>query len=292
MKKYIVFSVVSIILLVGYSAWQFSLYHDSKLHVFFCDVGQGDSILIQTPSGKTILVDGGPTDAVLSCLSAHLPFWKRSIDLMILSHPHLDHFAGFMSVLQRYEVGQFVAEDVSNNTQGYQELLDSLAQKNIPVARVLASDKFVLPDGLQLNVIGPTASFIKNTSPTGLVGETKEFASIILDLAYKQTHIVLTGDSQERELLSALSLISSTNIVLQAPHHGSATGLTKNVLEKKHVLAAAISVGAKNRYGHPALSTLIALSKAHIPMYRTDLNGTIEFISNGTTIEVNREKSN
>src|SRR6266496_901047 len=102
--KYLVLICLTVIALASLLTYQYFTFNDGKLHLIFCDVGQGDAILIKTPSDKYILIDGGPDRAVVDCLSRHMPFWKRNIDLMLLTHPHADHFFGMFYILERYNV--------------------------------------------------------------------------------------------------------------------------------------------------------------------------------------------
>src|SRR5437867_4244168 len=99
MKKVLYVTTVAVIFLIVFAFYDYSRFSDGKLHITFCNVGQGDGIFIRTPSGKNILIDGGPDKSILSCLAEHMPFWDRTIHLMFLSHPHDDHFAGLYYVI-------------------------------------------------------------------------------------------------------------------------------------------------------------------------------------------------
>src|SRR3990170_7268003 len=90
--------VFSFFVLVGILVYQYAKFNDGKVHIVFCDVGQGDAIFLRTPKGADILVDGGPNESVLACLSGHMPFWDRDLELVILTHPHADHLNGLISV--------------------------------------------------------------------------------------------------------------------------------------------------------------------------------------------------
>src|SRR3989344_499996 len=131
MKKYLLIGIALLFLLCVFSLFQYLKFSDGKLHVVFCDVGQGDGIVIRMPNGKMIVVDGGPDDAVLDCLSGHMPFWQRTIDVAILTHPHSDHLMGFLPVMQRYTVKLFATEQLVNNTASYRNLQDLLKEKKV-----------------------------------------------------------------------------------------------------------------------------------------------------------------
>lgn len=281
MKKALSLLLISLILLSGLFYYQYRKFNDSLLHVVFCNVGQGDAILIRSPQGKSILFDAGPDDGVLSCLAEHLPFWERSISMVILSHPHADHFRGLFSILDRYSIEEFDSENLDNNITEYQAIKQNIAEKGIKKRFVLRGDRFRLPDGVSIRILGPNESFLTATSPRGMVGESKEFASLIAEVSYGSFTILLTGDAQNLQLLEDITANNIKQInVLQVPHHGSATGLTSEIVQQLDPELAVISVG-KNRYGHPSKKTLGILGDRDIRILRTDQDKDVEVVSNG-----------
>ncbi|MGH7203287.1 MAG: ComEC/Rec2 family competence protein [Candidatus Levyibacteriota bacterium] len=285
MKKFVVIICGIILAFAGVAGYQYSHFHDGKLHVIFCDVGQGDAILIVTPTNKHILNDGGPDQKVMDCLARHMPFWENSIDLMILTHPHADHFFGMFEVLQKYQVKAFATEDLMNKTRGYEEFLKLLSQKQVPQRRVYAGDKWRVGQ-VSLHIVGPTEEYLSQTSPGGTIGESKEFASVITEISYGSFNVLLTGDSQASGLDNALNNINSNLIVLQSPHHGSTTGLNASVLQALAPQVAVISVGAHNKYGHPSPQTLDLYKTYGIPYHRTDQEGDVEIVSDGKSWQI------
>lgn len=279
---YALFAAISLFLLTLY---QYSRFSDNRLHIVFCDVGQGDAILITTPSRKRILIDAGPDKAVLSCLSEHMPFWDRTIDLMILTHPHLDHFYGMYYVAESYDIKAFATEDLSNQADSFKGLMQALDAQKIPKQFVAAGDKWVFADGVMFSVLAPTKEFIALTSPNGTVGERAEFANLITQLSYGEFDAVFTGDSQARGLTDAIQGIGEID-VLQVPHHGSKTGLSDSILQDISPELAVVSVGEKNSYGHPTKFILDLLSRNSIKTLRTDRNGDVEIITEGKTYSV------
>ncbi|HLD01464.1 MAG TPA: MBL fold metallo-hydrolase [Patescibacteria group bacterium] len=251
--------------------------HDGVLHLVFCDVGQGDAIFVKTPEGKQILIDGGPDEAVLSCLSEHMPFWDHTLDLVVLTHPHADHFLGLISVLERYTVLSFAIENISNNTAEYRLLEKLLQDQKISTKKLLSGNYFQTADGVKLTVLSPTNVYLKQTSPNGLIGEKEEFASLILHLAFGSFSAILTGDTQYRQLSEAITAVGSVS-VLQIPHHGSRSGLTTEILSVLLPKLGVISVG-KNRYGHPAPLTTDLLDKHKVKTLLTKEAGDIEIIA-------------
>lgn len=286
--KFVSILFFSLFLLGAVVFYQRTKFYDGKLHVVFCNVGQGDGIFIRTPKGLDILVDGGPDDKILSCLSNHMPFWDRTLELVILSHPHLDHFVGLVSVVKRYTVLSFVTEKLNNKTSSYSELQKEIQKSNIPTRYVFAGDQFIINDGVALKILGPTEEFLKSSSPHELIGESKEFASLETLISYGLFSTLLTGDSQAIELSQAVNIINKSVKVLQIPHHGSKFGTDSLVIEKLNPSLAVISVGAKNRYGHPAPQVLEILRNKDIKILRTDQNGEVEIVSDGKEFGIRR----
>lgn len=287
MKKVFLIGTVLLFLLGCIFVYQNITYNDKKLHVVVCTVGQGDAIFVRTPQGSDILIDGGPDDSVLNCLGKHMPFWDRTIEIMILTHPHSDHFMGLFAVLKNYKVKSFASEDLSNRTAGFNSLMGKIKMQNIPTRFVFAGDKFAIRDGVVLKIVGPTQEFVAQTSPRGTIGETSEFASLGTLIKYGKFSVLLTGDSQVSELEEMLKLVQHDNLsVLQVPHHGSRFGLTADILDVLKPKIAAISVGKNNKYGHPTAFILDLLKSKNIKILRTDKIGDIEIISDGDNFSV------
>jgi competence protein ComEC len=285
MRKKLLFLGLSFALLGGVVLFEYMQFYDSKLHVIFCDVGQGDAILIKTPENKYILVDSGPDRRVLDCLSRHMPFWQRNIELMLLTHPHADHFFGMFFLFERFHIKAFATENLDNKVASYQEFLRLIEEKQIPKRTVFAGDKLLLGD-LILTIVAPSEDYLTQTSPGGMIGESKEFASLITHVQYGNFDVLLTGDSQANGLKNGFANVSEQIDVLQSPHHGSATGLDTDVLQAIHPSLAVVSVGAQNRYGHPSPKTLDLLQAQKIPFLRTDQAGDVEIISDGSSWNV------
>jgi competence protein ComEC len=275
--------IIVLVILISLGAmmvWQYFTLNDGKMHVIFCDVGQGDAVLIKTPKSKYILIDGGPDRSVIHCLSEHIPFWQRHIDLMLLTHPHADHFFGMFYVLERYRVKAFSTEDLVNKTQAYEELVLGLEKQKVPKHFVQAGDSWET-DGVQIRVVGPTDGYLEQTSPGGTIGESKEFASLVISVHYGAFEVLLTGDSQVSGLKDALDHMQQPVDVLQVPHHGSASGLDETVLQQFQPSLAVVSVGADNRYNHPHPLIMTLLQSHQIKTLRTDLEGDIIIMSDG-----------
>jgi len=287
MKKYFGVFILTLIFLGGIVFYQYPRFNDNKLHVVFCNVGQGDGIFIRTPSNKNFIIDAGPDDKIIGCLEKHMPFWERNISIAFLSHPHLDHFAGFNYLMKRYNLISFATEDLNNKSASFQGLLNQLNDKKLRIQHLTSGDSFKIKDGTRFSVLAPTKNFIDKTSPNGQIGENGEFASLIMMVSYGSFRAVFTGDSQASELEQAISdnSIAGTKI-LEVPHHGSKTGLSIEILNRLRPNYAIISVGAHNRYGHPNKFTLDLLNELGIKILNTSKNGDIEIISDGKNFKI------
>jgi competence protein ComEC len=284
MKKYFLTVSILLFLLGGILLYQDITFNDKKLHIVICDVGQGDAILIRTPSGSDILIDGGPDSSVLSCLSRHLPFWDRTIEIMILTHPHADHLTGLIDVLKRYRVLSFGTEKIGSATDAYGELIKQLEQNLTKLRFLYQGDRFVIKDGVVLSVLWPTHEWI-NQNVLNKTNSDENGLSVIDLLSYKNFKALFTGDAQASDV-ARIDLIAGEISLLKVPHHGSKTGLTAEILDILNPKIAAISVGKNNKYGHPTPLILDLLKNLNIKTLRTDQIGDIEIISDGNNISI------
>lgn len=245
---------------------------DGKLHIVFCDVGQGDGAYIRFPDGRDMVVDGGPNDKILGCLGKNMPFWDRTIDIVLMTHPQKDHMQGLIAIFDRYDVGYFIRSDVSNSTEGYQKLLEE--SKDVPKKFVVAGENITIGD-VTLRVLGPQVTPVNNINE----------ASVVFWLRYGSFDALFTGDATLHRPFDELALNQIE--VLKVPHHGSKTGMTSAFLDWLKPQLAVISVG-QNNYGHPSPEILQMLADHQARVLRTDLpaqagtEGDIEVVSDGT----------
>lgn len=287
-------------MLIGMILLYFYVYTlpDGRLHLVFCNVGQGDAIYIRTPSNQDLLIDGGPDDKVLSCLGKNMPFYDRTIDVVILSHPQDDHLKGLLLVLARFKVKNFVVGVVGNETEGYQKLIGLLKEKNIPLKNLYTGDSFSLGQ-VKVSIFWPEKkwlaanlssslsdlSTLSNLPVLGLTTTRQELNdfSHILHLSFGSFDALFTGDADSHIQPEIMRLIDLPEVeVLKFPHHGSKYGALAEFLEKVSPELAVISVG-KNPWGHPTEETLKLLNSKAIKIKRTDREGDIEVVSNGQT---------
>jgi competence protein ComEC len=281
-KKWAVPSLLVVAILMSTAAYAMP---DDRLHVSFLDVGQGDAILIQTPNHQDILVDGGPgAQAISQQLSKHLPFWDRTIELVVLTHPHEDHLTGLLEVLQRYKVKQVLYLDTSYTLPDEQEWLNLIQQKHIKSTLAKAGQEIDLgTTDTTLEVVNPTPGSTVPAMDNG----------IVLKLSDEKISFLLTSDisaDAEHDLITQRADVSCT--VLKVAHHGSNDSSTAAFLAVADPKLAVISVGADNTFGHPGADTLRRLADVvgADNIYRTDKNGTVECITDGTRLWVKTER--
>lgn len=292
-------------LLILFSATVVWQWPDNNLHVIACDVGQGDATLI-TYKFSQLLIDGGPNNKVLDCLSRYLPFWDRDLEMVVLTHPQDDHLAGLIPVINRYRVRYFATGPEGNTTAGYSELVRLLRESSFryqtTVLNLFAGDQLKI-GGISAEVLWPEHDWLvknlaadpqsrRETFASGAVLGLKATAelndySLVIRVNKGNTAILLPGDADSNldPLLLASNRLSPVTF-LKFPHHGSRTGATKEFLETLSPKLALISVGAKNRFGHPAPATLDLLKTLKIQFLRTDLSGDIEIITDGKARQV------
>jgi competence protein ComEC len=281
-KKWAVPSLLVVAILTSTAAYAMP---DNRLHVSFLDVGQGDAILIQTPNHQDILVDGGPSAQAISAqLSKLLPFWDRTIELVVLTHPHEDHLTGLLEVLQRYKVKQVFYLDTTYTLPDEQEWLNLIQQKHIKATMATAGQEIDLgTKDTTLEVVNPTPGSTVPAMDNG----------IVLKLSDEKISFLLTSDisaDAEHDLITQRADVSCT--VLKVAHHGSNDSSTAAFLAVADPKLAVISVGADNTFGHPGADTLQRLADVvgADNIYRTDKNGTVECITDGTRLWVKMER--
>ncbi len=259
---------------------------DRRLHVEFLDVGQGDAILITTPHGQQILVDGGPSpSALFSALGEAMPFWDHSIDLVISTHADRDHITGLVSLLRRYDVEAWMDNGYEGSDSLLQECIGLLAEEGIQRHLAVMGDRFDLGDGTYLDVVHPSER-------QATAGGSANTSSVVLLLQHGSSSFLLTGDIEaETEQLLVQSARELQADVLKVAHHGGAGSTTQEFLSAVDPSFAVISVGSENRNGHPAPETLERLSGSRdLLVLRTDLQGSIEFVSDGLQIWVQTQR--
>ena len=280
---------MAVAILIWYGVFKVEA-HQGVLTVDFFDIGQGDGIFFQTPSGNQILIDGGPDSTILSKLGKAMPFWDRSIDVLILTHPHADHIDGSLEVLKRYKVGMVLESGVNHSIPEYDEWHQLLQLKNVPVHIVEYGDIINFGDGVHFDVYTPFASFAvespKNVHDAMITGRLVYASSSILmmgDAEKLLEYQLLWGESDSPRKSDFLILKSD---ILKPAHHASKPSTTEEFLRPFHPKFAIISAGRKNRYGHPHQEVINRLNQFDIKIFRTDQDGDIKFISSRNSFKI------
>ncbi len=260
---------------------------DDRLHVFFLDVGQGDAILIQK-GHQQILIDGGP-DPEKICLELgdKLPFWDRTIEMVILTHPEMDHITGLVEVLQRYEVRHVLTSGQECDSSVYMEWRRLIDEKDIERTIAQAGQQVTLAEAVSLEVLHPQRTLLQATA------SDVNNNSVVLRLNFQDFSLLLTGDifkEAEQHLLDRRFSLRST--ALKVAHHGSDTSSCSEFLAAVDPQLAVISAGAENPFGHPGPEVVERLGEVvgEDNVYLTSQHGTIELISDGERLWVRTEK--
>lgn len=254
---------------------------ENEFRVSFLNVGQGDASLIQTIDGKNILIDGGPDDSVVYQLSQELSWLDRTIDLMILTHPHADHINGLNEVLDRYDVKKILYTGAVHTSPTYINWLKLVKEKNIPIVIIDKPQKIKLDEDCFIDILYPTTSFlheeVSNLNNT----------SIVFKLTYKKKKFLFTGDIEE-EIESDLldNKIDLSADILKIAHHGSDTSTILDFLKAVNPSIAVIQVGEDNKFNHPSIRVINRLERAGVDVLRNDKSGTIRMTSDGNSINI------
>lgn len=252
---------------------------DGLTHIYILDIGQGDAILIRTSDRQTILIDGGPNGKILDHLAAILPPWDNDINLLVSTHADADHLAGLIPVLKHYDVDHLWYTGAEKDTQTYRNFLELLDIKRITTDKVHAGYQATWETS-NLEVIYPLADTPINSLPSNDVGIVTEFTAGNFDL-------LLTADISDKIELQLTKGQSLNPVeVLKIPHHGSRFSSTEEFIKAVNPEVAVVSAGAHNTYNHPHPETLARYKQQAVHVYRTDLQGMIEIVTDGTYYKV------
>lgn len=290
-----IFLILSPILVLLILLWKILFTADDYLHIFFLNVGQGDSEYIRTANNYDVLIDGGPDKKVISELGQVMPFWDREINLVILTHPHADHVTGLIDVLKRYKVDEVVATDAVSTTSEYLEFLKLIKEKNIHFTLVQDINEKDLGNNIKLYFLYPKESFkdqkidnLNNTSIVAKIVDNKFSVLFTGDLEMDAQQLLATGNFQPASPFASQGGLS-TNI-WKVSHHGSKNAINDYFLKIINPSVAVIEVGEKNKYGHPAQSTLDKLKSVNSKIFRTDQNDRVEITTDGQHFWTKAEK--
>lgn len=279
-------------LLIVILTWVPVFSFNSNLKIIACDVGQGDAYLVQKGTVQ-VLIDGGPSSKVATCLSKYVPFWDRKIEMVIMTHPQTDHFVGLVEVFKTYGVGLFLTSGLGATSSEFLALEGSLSNST-QVLFVVSGDHLRVGD-LYFDIIWPEENFVvqstrQDASTRSVLGmftsakDPNDF-SIVTALHYEDFDALFTGDIGPQVSGRVVSNLKGSlkYEYLKVPHHGSKNGLTKDFLEEVSPKIAVISSGKDNSYGHPHRQILDMLAELDVHVSRTDIEGDVVLETNGTT---------
>ncbi|MGE5454509.1 MAG: ComEC/Rec2 family competence protein [Methylocystaceae bacterium] len=252
-----------------------------QLTIWMLDVGQGDCFLLKSPSGKYMLVDGGPGEQATDTLATLNQLGVKTLDVLLVSHVHEDHIGGLSTILAALPVKVTYLPAISTTTRAYEQLWLGLKQNKSQIGRAQAGDSLDWDNAVKVTVLGPVKAGYEELNDS----------SLVLRVEFAQTSFLFTGDMtrQAEDDLLAQRLIKPVT-VLKVAHHGSNGSTSAALLAQATPVLALISVGKGNDYGHPGLRTLSRLQEFGTQIRRTDQDGSIRLVSDGQKVQVYNEK--
>jgi beta-lactamase superfamily II metal-dependent hydrolase len=257
---------------------------DGRLNIYALDVGQGDSLLVISPGGKTVLIDAGPPGAGNEVVAALNQRGVKILDLVVATHPHADHIGGMRQVMQNFKVRKFLDSGQTHSSETYERMLGEIQERKISFIKARRGQNIEIEPNVRLEVLNPGKEFFTQVRSGGSVLNAN---SIVLRLSYDDFAMLFTGDAEfETEALMMDADATLKAQVLKIGHHGSRHATSGKFLAAVAPKAAVISDGETNDYGHPSQFTLDRLRRARVQTYRTDLHGEIAIVTDGKAFEI------
>ena len=284
-KKYTLLIVACLLLVSTLFLFYLDFKSSNKDLIFaMLDVGQGDSLFIQSPTGTQILFDAGPPRKVLSELARVMSPFDKYLDAIVITNPDADHIGGFADILKTYKVGMVLEPGTVSDSKTYQNLEQEIKNKNIQDILARRGMRLHLGGGAVIDILFPDRDVFDWSSNDG---------SIVAKLTYRETSIMLTGDATaktEKIIIAGKSSQGLDSDILKVGHHGSRTSSSSEFIKSVSPEYALISLGRDNKYGHPHMETLDTLEKIGAKIFRTDLLGTIIMRSDGQNVSFSFQK--
>jgi competence protein ComEC len=273
--------LILVLILVVFDAFLF--YFDFKgenkgLTFAVLDVGQGDALFIESPTGVQVMFDSGPPRKILGQLAKVMSPFDKSIDAIVITNPDADHIGGFTDVLKNYKVGVVLESGTFNSSKTYENLKNEIEKKNIKNILAKKGMRLDLGGGAVIDILFPNQD-VSDWDPND--------GSVVAKLSYGATSVMLTGDSTtktEKIMLGEYFVAALDSTVLKVGHHGSRTSTSSAFAEAVSPEYSVISLGKDNKYGHPHKETLDTLTSLGAQIFRTDILGTIIMQSNGQNV--------
>jgi competence protein ComEC len=251
MKIKILICIISSIILI-YSYQEYRRLVNPEDQISFLNIGQGDASLIQSKRGDRIVIDCGPNSKVIDQLEAKLGYWAHRIDMIIITHGDKDHFGGCRDIIDRFTVGKVMINGVfDEKNKSYQELLQYIKQKDIPILPSIENTTITLSDSIELTLLNPQ----ENLWGQNITNDNPE--SIVMLLRSQKHSVLLTGDADENTEKKIIAQYPQLDIdILKAGHHGSKSSTSEQFLDAITPRQVIISAGVNNRYNHPNPDTI------------------------------------
>lgn len=276
--------VLLVITLFVVSQYLYTIRLTSNLKVSLLDIGQGDAMYIEAPNGRQMMVDGGPRGVLKNILPTVMPYGDTSIDVLVITNPDVDHFAGYIDIVKKFDIGIVIEPGTLSPSKTYAEFESLIKQKHIPkiIARKGMTIDLDQDRGVRYTVLFPDQD-VSNWK--------RNDGSLVGKLTYGTRSFMLTGDA-DFVTESVLFLHTKPEIlqsdILKVGHHGSKTSTSNAFIEAVKPAIAIISAGENNRYGHPTTETLARLSTHQVETHVTKDEGTISYSTDGTILTRSR----
>jgi len=281
--KLLVFTLI--LLVINIYLFHLDLQSSRKGFTFaMLDVGQGDALFIESPTGVQVLFDAGPAGKILSSLSKVMSPFDKTIDAIVITNPDADHISGFSDIIKNYKVGMVLEPGTVNDSKIYKNLKDNIDRKQIPDILAKQGMKLDLGGGVTIDILFPDRDVSSWGSNDG---------SIVAKVSYGDISVMLTGDATmktEKIILEDFSKESLKSTVLKVGHHGSRTSSSDSFVRVVAPSFALISDGEENKYGHPHQEVLDTLSAFKAQVFRADILGTIVMQSDGQNVSFSYKK--
>ena len=245
----------------------------NELLVHFLNVGQADSIFIQLPDGKTMLIDTGESDSANTIISYLENSGCTKIDYLVITHPHADHIGGLPAVIDKMEIGSVYMPRIYHTTNLFDKLLTAIENKGLRINEAKAGAVILYVPGLRADIVAPVREYNNLNN-----------YSTVVKISYGSTAFLFMGDAESQSERDITADVSAD--VLKVGHHGANTSTCPSFLKRVSPTYAVISVGANNTYKHPSDKILSRLAALMVNVYRTDIHGTIVFTSDGNAIKI------
>ena len=279
MKKYNLFLLTLFLLVSNVFLFRLDWQNSHRVFTFaMLNVGQGDGLFIESPTGTHIMFDGGPAHSVLGPLAGVMSPFDKDISAIIITNPDADHIGGLLDILKNYKVGEVFESGTLTDSKIYQSLREEMRKQNIPDFLIKKGMRLDLGGGVVIDVLFPDRDVSSWATNDG---------SVVAKLSYRNTSIMLTGDAPtktEQIVLSENPPNKLASTILKVGHHGSRTSTGASFVKAVAPAYALISDGKDNKYGHPHQDTLNTLASFGTKIFRTDLLGNIVVKSDGKNV--------